>query len=309
MGQHSFDVSIIIASYNTAAMTADCVRSVLENTRRVTFEIIVVDDCSPDNTVDLLAREFPNVRVLVNPVNVRYAKTNNRGLLEAQGRYGLLLNTDTLLTGDVISNLVEFLDQNPRAAAAGPKLLNPDGSIQHCVRGFPGLGVMVLQSLNIQKIWPKNPWTDKYYNTQFNYERSQPVESIGTTAFAIRRSTWESVAMLDEEFSWAFCDQAYCLALRDKGALVYYVHGDGVMHLGSQSINQNTAKEIRLLHTALKRLYSKYLQGSDGPAKASLMHLGISIRMYIKLIENRFSSDKRLIKGPGAPSAKPVSRV
>jgi GT2 family glycosyltransferase len=301
------DVSIVIASYNTAAMTIACVKSVISNTKRVTFEIVVVDDCSPDDTVSRIENEFPEVRIFVNPVNVRYAKTNNRGLLESRGRYGLLLNTDTLLTGDVVSNLVEFMDKTSNAAAAGPKLLNPDGSIQHCVRGFPGLGTMILQSLNLQKFWPTNPWTNKYYNTTFDYSLSQPVNSIGTTAFIIRRSTWETLSMLDEEFSWAFCDQAYCLALRERNAVVYYVAGEGVTHLGSQSINQNTAKEIRLLHGALLSLYRKYLRNSDGNLKAAIVKEGIRLRMYAKLLENRLSKDKRLIKGPGAPSPKASS--
>lgn len=160
---------------------------------------------------------------------------------------------------------------------------------------------MALQTINLHRIWPGNPWTDRYYNTDFNYDQSQPVESIGTTAFIIRRDIWETVGMLDERFSWAFCDQAYCLMLKQAGVRVDYVADSAVFHLGSQSVNQNVSREITLSHDALRNLYDFYLADTDTRAKQILVHIGISTRRRLKLLEHRFSRDKRLIKGPGAP--------
>lgn len=300
------DVSVVIASYNTRDLTLECVRSVIDNTKRVSYEIVLVDDNSPDDTVEHVRREHPDVRVEVNPENVRYAKTNNRGLTLANGRYGLLLNTDTLLDGDAISTLVEYMDAHPEVGAAGPRLLNPDGSIQHCIRSFPGIATMAMQTVNLHRIWPGNPWTDRYYNTDFDYTRSQPVESIGTTAFIIRREVWESVGMLDERFSWAFCDQAYCLMLKRAGVRIDYVADAAVYHLGSQSVNQNVRREIDLSHDALRRLYDLYLAEDDSRARQMVIHGGIRARRRLKLVEHRLSSDKRLIKGPGAPKYQTV---
>jgi len=300
------DVSVIVASYNTRDLTLTCLRSVLTQTTGVSFEIILVDDCSPDDTVERVRAELPDVRVLVNEVNQRYAVTNNRGLANARGRYGLLLNTDTELAGDAISALVEFMDAHPEVDAAGPKLLNPDGSIQHCIRGFPGLGVMVAQTLNLHRIWANNPITNRYYRTDFDYDLDQPVESIGTTAFIIRRASWEQYGMLDERFSWAFCDQAYCLSLGRQGGSIWYVADAAVFHLGSQSINQNAKKEIAAQHDALRRLYDIYLAERDPRWKRPLVRAGIRVRRRVKILEHRFDRDKRLIKGPGAPPLRTV---
>ncbi len=283
------DVSIIVASYNTRDLTLDCLRSVTENTQRVSYEVILVDDNSPDDTVEHVKRQFPDVRVVVNPENVRYAKTNNRGLLMATGRYGLLLNTDTLLQDDAISSLVEYMDEHPEVGAAGPRLLNPDGTIQHCIRSFPGIGTMAMQTVNLHRIWPGNPWTDRYYNTDFDYDVSQPVESIGTTAFIIRREVWETVGVLDERFSWAFCDQAYCLMLKRADVRVDYVAGSAVFHLGSQSVNQNAKREVDLSHDALRRLYDIYLAEDDNRFKQMVVHTGIRVRRRLKLVEHRLS--------------------
>jgi GT2 family glycosyltransferase len=295
------DLSVIVASYNTEGLTRECLRSVFAASPGLALEVIVVDDCSPDASAEMVRSEFPNVKLLVNERNSRYAITNNRGLKAATGRYLLLLNTDTVVLVDGLTKLVRFMDAHTEVDAAGPKLLNPDGSVQHCIRSFPGVGVMALQSIGLHKIWPGNPITDRYYNTDFDYSTDHKVESIGTTAFIIRRSAYEAFGGLDERFSWAFCDQAYCLSLAKQGGTIWYVAGAEVTHYGSASINQNTGREIDLLHKALKLLYDSYLSDGTPKWKRQLVYAGIDFRRLIKRVENSLSKDKRLIKGPGAP--------
>jgi GT2 family glycosyltransferase len=295
------DLSVIIASYSTASITADCVASVLEHTKRISFEVIVVDDASTDGTVELLRSRFTDITVLVNDVNVHYAKTNNRGLRECSGRYAMLLNSDTIVHGDALSTVVGYLDAHPDVGAASPKLLNPDGSVQHCIRSFPGVGVMMAQAVNLHKWWPGNPITDHYYNTDFDYDRTQPADSIGTTAFVIRRSAWETVGMLDERFKIAFVDLAYCAKLRERGIPVHFVAEAVVTHLGSQSINLNSSGEVRARAGYLRLFYDEYLAGRDPAWKRPIVRIGITLWGWLRRIEHRVSRDKRVITGPGAP--------
>lgn len=152
------DLSIIIASYNTISLTRGCLKSIYESTHGIEFEVLVIDDGSKDGSPDMVETEFPQVRLVRNPANLRYTKTNNKGLQLAEGRYGLLLNSDTEVRGDAFTELVSFMDSHPEAAAAGPKLTNPDGTIQHCIRSFPGLVPMIAQSVNMHAWWPNNPW-------------------------------------------------------------------------------------------------------------------------------------------------------
>lgn len=295
------DLSVIVASYSTAEITSACVASVIEQTTDISYEIMVVDDCSTDNTVELLRARFPEITVLVNEVNVHYTKTNNRGLRECHGRYAVLLNSDTLMEGNALGTLVAYLDEHPDVGAAGPKLLNPDGSVQHCIRSFPGLGVMFCQAINLHKIWPGNPITDRYYNTNFNYEVSQPADSIGTTAFVLRRSVWEQHGMLDERFKIAFVDLALGAKLRAAGVQVHYVAEAVVTHLGSQSININSAGEVRARAGFLRLFYDEYLAARDPFWKRPIVRAGIHLWGIVRRIEYRFSKDKRVITGPGAP--------
>ena len=298
---NQIDLSIIVASYNTQDLLRNCLSSIFRQTHDITYEVIVIDDRSPDNSVAMVRSEFPQVVLVVNDQNLRYAKTNNKGLKIAKGRYGLLLNSDVEVQSGAFDMLVTFMDSNPEAAAAGPKLINPDGSIQHCIRSFPSLLPMVLQTLNLHKVWPGNPITDKYYNTNFEYDKVQAVQSIGTTAFIIRRSVWETYGCLDERFSLAFVDLAYCFMLGQHKQKIFFFPNSVVMHHGSQSINQSGTKEIRLQHEALQDFYDLYYAENHTLLTRRLVHIGIHIRLFLKIVEYHFSSDKRVIKGPGAP--------
>ena len=295
------DLSVIVASYNTAELTAASVRSVLDKNES-SIEVIVVDDASTDGTVGLLRDEFGElIRLLVNPVNVHYATTNNRGLRECRGRYAMLLNSDTEVEVGALDTLVRYMDEHPGVGACGPKLINPDGSTQYCIRSFPGVSVMFFQALNLQKLWRDNPITNRYYHLDLDYDATHTVDSLGTTAFVIRRSVWEQGAMLDERFQIAFVDLAYCAVLGQSGVRIDYVGQAVVKHFGSQSINLNSASEVRKRATGLRLLYDSYLAERDPAWKRPVVRAGIRTWGLLRRLEYRVSKDKRVITGPGAP--------
>jgi GT2 family glycosyltransferase len=297
------DLSVIVASYDTKDLLHDCLRSIYDTTKEISFEVIVVDDCSTDGSAEMVSEAFPQARLIRNATNLRYAKTNNAGLKAARGRYGLLLNSDVVVRPGAFQALVEFMDEHPDAAAAGPKLINADGSVQHCIRSFPNPVAMAFQSLSLHKIWPNNPITDSYYNTRFDYSRAQTVQSIGTTSFIIRRSTWETYGMLDERLTLAFVDLAYCHALGQRKQSIYYVPDAVVLHYSGQSINQNGLREIRLLHQELRKFYDYYIAAQHNPLSRTLIRASIWLRERVKVLEYELSDDKRVLSTPGVSAA------
>jgi GT2 family glycosyltransferase len=300
-----YDLSVIIASYNVKGLTRQCIQSVIDSTQNISYEIIVVDDNSPDGSAEMVREEFPQVELIVNKINQYYTGANNIGLKASKGRYGLLLNCDTVVNDGAFETLVRFMDATPDAAACGPKLLNPDGSTQHCVRGFPGPLVMAAQAINLHNIWPNNPITEKYYYLNIDQNRPQPVPSIGTTAFVIRREIWDGeVGLLDPRFPQLMADQAYCLMLQKAKKQIYYVPMAEVMHYGSQSLNQDSRKAIRKLHDELRLFYDVFYAPKQNILQRWMMRGGIRARRLLKLLENRLRRDKRLITGPGAPQSK-----
>jgi GT2 family glycosyltransferase len=299
--EYPLDLTVIIPSYNTRQLLRDCISSIYQHTRSISFETICIDDNSSDGSADMVAATFPEVILIRNQANQFYVKNNNLGMRMSRARYACLLNSDTLLIGNAFQSLVDYMDENPTVAACGPKLLNPDRTVQHCIRHFSGPWTMALQALNWHKLFPGSRLTDRYYATGFDYSKAQPVDSIGTTAYVIRRSTWEAAGMLDERFRLFVSDLAYNFMLKQKGYLVHYTPSAEVVHFGSQSVNQKAQSSLRELHDALITFNEAYDYFGQSRASKFLVRLAVKMRDYIKQAEHQFSSDKRVIKGPGAP--------
>jgi hypothetical protein len=299
--ENRLDLTVIIPSYNTRRLLRDCIASIYEHTRGVRFEVICIDDHSSDGSADMVATSFPAVILVRNEVNRGYVRNTNLGMRMSRARYACHLNSDTLLISNAFQALVRYMDENPEVAACGPKLLNPDRSVQHCIRHFPGPGTLLLQALNWHKLFPRSRLTKGYYATGFDYSKAQPVDSIGTSAYVVRRSTWEHAGMLDERFRLFVSDLAYNFMLKQKGYLVHYTPWAEIVHFGSQSVNQDPQGSLGELHDALIAFNEAYDYFGKSRASKLLVRLAVKARDCFKRAEHRLSSDKRVIKGPGAP--------
>ncbi len=302
MAELFLDLTVIIPNYNTRELLSACLASIYRHTAGITFEVICLDDASSDRSADMVAASFPEVILVRNQTNQYYSRNNNTGLCMSRGRYACLLNSDTLLTSNAFAALVAFMDAHPDAAACGPKLLNPDGSVQHCVRGFAGVSTFLLQMIQWQRFFPNSRIMNRYYKTDLDYSREQVVESIGTTAYVLRRSTWEQVGMLDERFRLSMVDLAYNAMLRSKGCKVYYTPCAEVVHFGSQSINQSALTSLQNQRDSFLQFSESYDYFGKGRLIKSVVRAGVWLRYGLKWVEFHLSSDKRIIKGPGAPA-------
>jgi GT2 family glycosyltransferase len=283
------DLTVIISNCNTRALLRNCLESVYRYTSGITFEVICVDDASSDGSADMVADEFPDVMLVRNPVNKSYARNCNRGIRMSRAPYVCLLDSDTMLIRNTLAALVQFMDKHPEAAVCGPKLLNPDGSVQHHIRSFAGLSTF-------------GHLMDRYYNTDFDYTKAQQVQSIGTSVYMIRRSTWERAGMLDECFRLAVVDLSYNYMLNQKGYKVFFTPCTEAIHFGGQSINQNIPASLLDQRRALIDFSSRYNYFGKGRLMKAIVHFGIEVRYYSKILGYHLTSDKRVIKGPGAPT-------
>lgn len=134
-------LSIIIVSYNTKNILDECLSSIYNSKIRDSFEIIVVDNCSKDGSVEMLESKYPDVILVNNDVNNLFAKANNQGAKIAKGEYLLLLNSDTIVYDDNLQKMVDYFDTlDSNVICIGPKILNRDKSVQS--KGFANPGIM-----------------------------------------------------------------------------------------------------------------------------------------------------------------------
>jgi len=142
---------------------------------------------------------------------------------------------------------------------------------------------------------------NRYYNTDLDYSKAQPVESIGTSTYMIRRSTWETIGLLDERFRWAMPDLAYNYTLHRQGCQVFYTPCAAVIHFGGKTASQDVLKALREQCQGLIDFSDAYDYFGKSRFTKALVRFGVRARYLSKVLGYYLSSDKRVIKGPGAP--------
>lgn len=124
------DLTISIVSYNTKSLVEECIRSIIDKTHGISYEIILVDNMSKDGTPEMVEADFPRVKVIRSGKNMGFSSANNIALKYARGRYFVLFNSDASLINDAFSEMVHFMDQHPDCGIACPQLYYPDGRLQ-----------------------------------------------------------------------------------------------------------------------------------------------------------------------------------
>ncbi len=222
------DVSVVVVTWNAAGHFDQCLESVAGN------ETIVVDNCSSDGTAALVRERFPDVRVIQQD-NRGMGGGNNTGIRAGGGRYVFVLNSDAWIEKAGLERLVAFADAHPRAAVVGPRLVNPDGSLQRSVRGEPTLWRLATEYLFLRKLAPRAELLNAFYGGGFAHDIPRQVESLQGAALLVRREAIDEVGLFDESF-FMFSEETDWLArFREAGWQVWFTPVAEVVHLGGAS--------------------------------------------------------------------------
>ncbi len=232
------DLSIIIVNYRTPKLVLDCIRSIRSFPARIRYEIIVVDNASGDQGQQEIQSFYPEVRWIQMEYNAGFARANNEGIRRSEARAVLLLNSDTLIEDDAIQLCFERL-MGSDYVAGGVQLLNEDSSPQISGNFF------MKGSLNNLLPLPYVGWLVKQMGLLFSVKKPNVPDATGLTevdwingAFLmIKRSAFEKVGLMDEDFFLYAEEAEWCARLGKSGRLVIY--GDlHVLHLQGESSNK-----------------------------------------------------------------------
>jgi GT2 family glycosyltransferase len=231
-------ISIIIVSWNVRQDLVGCIESIKKNPFSGEFEIIVVDNNSSDDSVEVVGRSFPDVVLIGNEINSGFAVANNQGIAIAKGQYILLLNPDTIVHQSSINKLIEFMDNNPDIGVCGPKLLNDDGTTQRCVRRFPTFGAALHRQTIFKTTSIFKRCQRKYNMRDFDHNSQRDVEQIMGAAFLVRKSVVDKIGGLDESYFMYYEEVDFCRRVGQAGWRVVFTPITTITHLGGQSSSQ-----------------------------------------------------------------------
>jgi GT2 family glycosyltransferase len=263
------DLGIVVTSYNTRDLLRTCLRSVYASQGDFTFEVCVVDNASPDGSADMVAAEFPQVRLIVNAENVGYPSANNQGLRafgfvqpatpnsQTPG-FALLLNPDTELPSDALARMLDFMTEHPDAGVAGPRLVLHDGSLDlACRRSFPTPEVSLYRFTGLSRLFPHSRRFGRYNLTYLDPDVVAEVDSVVGAFMLVRAEAIAQAGLMDGRFFMYGEDLDWAYRIKAAGWKVYYNPAVTVLHV-KRAASRNSPKAQVEFYRAMDIFYRKH---------------------------------------------------
>jgi len=252
------DLSICIVNWNTRDDLEQALASIPNPDPGTSTQVIVVDNASQDGSARMVRERFPTVVLIEAGENLGFARGYNRAVAESSGRYLLVLNPDTVVHNSALKTLTTYMDAHPQVGAAGPRLLNSDGSLQYSCRRFPTPIAALFRNTVLGKLLGPDRFTRDYLMADWDHSAPREVDWISGAAMCIRREAWETVGGFDEGFFMYAEDMDWCLRARRAGFQIHYVPEAVITHRIGRSSDQRPIAMVIQFHRSMARFYSKH---------------------------------------------------
>lgn len=217
------DLSILIVHTFESRLMRQTIKSIRRAAPRLSFEIVVIDNNPAAGVEEILKNEFPDVRYLLTPRNDGFGSAMNKGIAEARGEYVLIFNPDIVVRPGSLEALHRFMEQNPRVGIVGPKLLNPDGTLQHSCSRYHTPLIPILRRTPLGRLPFGQRRLDDFLMTDVNHNETMNVDWLMGSALFTRRQALDEVGAFDEGFFMYFEDTDLCRRFWQSGwRVVYY---------------------------------------------------------------------------------------
>lgn len=284
------DLSIVILNWNARDYLRACLRSLEGYQPQISLETIVVDNQSTlDDSAEMVRREFPGVVLIENGQNSGFSAGNNIGWKRASGRHVLFLNPDTIVEHGALETLVAKLDSDTKIGVVGPRMTYPDGELQFSARAFPSFGAGLFRNSFLGRLFPNNPWSRAYLQTDLSRNEDQDVDWVSGSALCGSRVALNAVCQQngpwDEDYFMYCEDIDLCFRLHEKKWRCVYVPEATIQHHIGKSSDLAQAKSIRRHHAAMWQFYQKHYMKGTGALLAPIAAAGIGTRAFFAVLK------------------------
>jgi GT2 family glycosyltransferase len=239
------DVSVIVVSWNTKELLCDCLGSILEQAGDLDYEIIVVDNASSDGSADMVRSRFPEATVIVEQSNRGYSAAANTGIRVAQGRYVLVLNSDTLICDGSIDKTVGYADKHPETAVVGCQVWENSDKVQMTCFRFPSLLNLFLRMSGLARCFKKSHFFGREDMQLWRRDSEQEVDVVSGMFMLVRREAIDEVGLMDEAY-FLYCeDTDWCYRFAKAGWKMLFWPGAFILHLGGGG-HSSKSQELKL---------------------------------------------------------------
>lgn len=281
------NLSIIIINFNSLIDLLECLQSIYNNTKGISFEIIVVDNKSNNQikVKEYIQTHFPSVRLFLSSRNLGFAAANNVGMSKAYGHFVLLLNPDTIIKNDAIEKMYNYLNRNTDLGVVGPLIFDEIGNIQYyCGRTFPDILTEIFHHSGLSKKFPRNKVFGRYLMTYWDHKTSREVDLIQGSCMMFPKKVLNLLGKMDERFFLFGDDVEWCYRIKNNKMKVYLYAQATIIHKGEKSTKGNNILSYLIGFDSMFRFFSIYYSKAAGIMYRILLFLLFSMKLGVSLI-------------------------
>ncbi len=292
------DLSIIIVNYQTYELTKQTIDSIINKDHPFQYEIYMVDNASPDDSLERLQKDFAPeqetglIKFMANNRNSGFAHANNLALKESNAKYVLLLNSDTVILNRALAKCINHMEEDSSIGALGCKVVLPDGSLDKaCRRSFPTFSVSFYRMVGLSRLFPKSKRFGRYNLTFLDENQTYEVDCLVGAFMLVRSEAIQEVGLLDEQFFMYGEDIDWCYRIKSGGwKVVYYSDAEIVHYKGGSNNNLDKPRLIREFYRSMYLFYNKHYRDNYSFIITGITYLGIGGICGLKLILNRLKN-------------------
>jgi len=285
------EISVVIVSYNSRQFLRLCLESVSISALRVTAaaeaetEIVVIDNNSTDGTSSMVTEGYPGVRFIGNISNRGFASACNQGIEAASGRFILILNPDTVLTPDTLTECILFMRERPEAGVLGVKLTDRNGVfLPESKRGIPYPAAAFFRMSKIYRLFPRSRSINRYYMGNIATEATAEVGAVTGAFMFMRREAVQAAGLFDERYFMYGEDLDLCLRISEAGYGIWYSGQTAVTHFKGQSGAMYTFRGVKEFFRSMNLFIAKNFTGRYNFLLRVVFHLGVIIAFALTII-------------------------
>ncbi len=280
------DLSVVIVNYQTFELTRNTINSILEYDYPFSYEILVVDNASADDSLARLKDYFKdNVKFIASAENNGFAAGNNQALRIAKGRYVLLLNSDTIVWENTLENIYNYMENHTDVGATGCQVLLENGELDKaCKRSFPNAKNSFFKLFHI----PTNSKDDNYNLTDLPDDEIYEIDCLTGAFMFMRSNALDEVGFLDETFFMYGEDIDLCYRIKQAGWKIIYYGESKITHLKGASSKKKKSKLLYEFCRAMYIYYKKHNAKDSSFIVNWVVYFGIAVLCVLKLIANLF---------------------
>lgn len=262
--QDSFDVSIIIVNWNAGKYLQETIESLVEKTKNISYELIIVDNNSNRDEESFLyiqnvLSKWNNFTFIKADENLGFSKANNIGMSISKGRNLLILNPDVVFSNNIIEILSNYLDNNEEVGMVGPKVLNPDGSFQQpCLRGKPYPKDTLFHIVGLAKVFPKNEYFNGYAMWNVDRDKINECWALSGCCMMLKKSLYEEIGGMDEQFFMYQEETDWGIRTKNVGKKVIYNPNAVVTHYQGVTTKRIQTKSVLIFTQSMLKFFKKH---------------------------------------------------